>query len=284
MRFRAKQLDIGCITRFSKVVATLTKSVKVCVLRLTPDKLYFVVVERGTVGGINVWCELSQENFFDDYKIEGKDENNEIYLEVALDQLSRTLKTAHNAQVVKIKLVKKQGAFLMVEVIQPSLVGAQRTVVHDIPVMVVPQRLWADYQEPAMPDIDVSIYLPPLRLLKSVVDRMKNLSCYLMFSANMNGELTLKVETDTVSVATYFKELENHQFDDGIASSSSSTAIRSREQFSQVTVDIKRFGHLMQGQFAPMKAICNVVNGRALQVFLLHEDVSLQYFIPAMMK
>ena len=33
-----------------------------------------------------------------------------------------------------------------------------------------------------------------------------------MFSANMNGELTLKVETDTVSVATYFKELENHQF------------------------------------------------------------------------
>jgi len=42
------------------VVATLTKSVKVCVLRLTPDKLYFVVVERGTVGGVNVWCELSQ--------------------------------------------------------------------------------------------------------------------------------------------------------------------------------------------------------------------------------
>ena len=64
-------------------------------------------------------------------------------------------------------------------------------------------------------------------------------------------------------------------------------------------MDIKRFGHLMQGQFAPMKAICSksavfvafmslvfsdVVNGRALQVFLLHEDVSLQYFIPAMMK
>jgi len=95
--------------------------------------------------------------------------------------------------------------------------------------------------------------------------------------------------------------------DDGIASSNSSTAIRSREQFSQVTVDIKRFGHLMQGQFAPMKSICSkpvvlcysscvvhvaftslafpdIVNGRALQVFLLHEDVSLQYFIPAMMK
>ena len=33
---------------------------KNCVLRLTPDKLYFVFVERGTVGGINIWCELVQ--------------------------------------------------------------------------------------------------------------------------------------------------------------------------------------------------------------------------------
>lgn len=28
---------------------------------------------------------------------------------------------------------------------------------HDVPVTVVPERLWADYQEPNMPDIDVSI-------------------------------------------------------------------------------------------------------------------------------
>ena len=33
-----------------------------------------------------------------------------------------------------------------------------------------------------------------------------------MLSANMDGELVLKIETDTVSVATYFKELINHQF------------------------------------------------------------------------
>lgn len=48
------------LCRVSEIVATLTKSVKSCVLRLTPDKLYFVVVERGTVGGVNVWCELIQ--------------------------------------------------------------------------------------------------------------------------------------------------------------------------------------------------------------------------------
>ena len=40
--------------------------------------------------------------------------------------------------------------------LQPTLTGANRVVTHDIPVSVVPDRLWADYQEPDMPEIDVS--------------------------------------------------------------------------------------------------------------------------------
>jgi len=39
---------------------------------------------------------------------------------------------------------------------QPTMTGANRTVVHDIPVALVPERLWPDYQEPDMPEIDVS--------------------------------------------------------------------------------------------------------------------------------
>ncbi len=40
---------------------------------------------------------------------------------------------------------------------QPTLTGVHRTVIHDIPVAVVPERLWPDYQEPDMPEIDVRI-------------------------------------------------------------------------------------------------------------------------------
>lgn len=46
------------------------------------------------------------------------------------------------------------------------MTGAHRSVVHDIPVAVVPERLWPDYQEPDMPDIDVSAF-SPLTLNKS---------------------------------------------------------------------------------------------------------------------
>lgn len=62
-----------------------------------------------------------QGNFFDEYRIEGRDENHEIYLELNLEQLSRALRSASAAQLVKIKLTKKTGAYLTLEVTQVSI-------------------------------------------------------------------------------------------------------------------------------------------------------------------
>ena len=42
-------------------------------------------------------------------------------------------------------------------VFQPSLTSHTRSVVHDVPVGVIPQRNWDDYEESAMPDFDVSV-------------------------------------------------------------------------------------------------------------------------------
>ena len=63
---------------------------------------------------------------------------------------------------------------------QPTSSSTQRHLAIDIPVAMIPPRLWEDYQEPKMPDIDVSIYLPSLRSLKTNVDRMKNLAPQLV--------------------------------------------------------------------------------------------------------
>ena len=57
-----------------------------------------------------------QGDFFDEYRIEGKDESNEIYLEVINENLVRAMKSAQNAQSVKIKLTKKQSPCLTFEV------------------------------------------------------------------------------------------------------------------------------------------------------------------------
>lgn len=49
-----------------------------------------------------------QVNFFDEFQLEGVSADaNEIFLEVAPENLSRALKTAQNAKSVKIKLTRK---------------------------------------------------------------------------------------------------------------------------------------------------------------------------------
>ena len=130
-----------CACLCAEIVSTLARNVKTCVLRLCPDRVCFVIMEKGPAGGGNIWCELTQvqprtplprplrhhyvipqSNIFDEYRIEGKDERNEIYLELSLEQLSRALRTSLSAQVLKMKLAKRQGACLLVEIVQvPSI-------------------------------------------------------------------------------------------------------------------------------------------------------------------
>ncbi|KAG7274094.1 hypothetical protein CRUP_028801 [Coryphaenoides rupestris] len=249
MKFRSKMIDIGCLNHFTRVVTTISKLTKTCVLRLTPDNLYFVLSGKVANGGVGMWCELSQANFFDEFQLDGVSaEANEICLELAPDNLSRALKTAQSAKAVKIKLTKKHCPCLTL-----AADCVSRVVTHDIPV---------------------TIYMPALKIMKNVVDRMKNLSNFLVIEANMNGEMNLKIETDLVSVTTHFKDLGNPPW--------GGDSQRDPDTMVQARVDIRKLQQFLVGQqFNPSKAMCNIVQNSIVHLILLYEDVSLQYFIPA---
>ncbi|XP_043920824.1 checkpoint protein HUS1 isoform X2 [Protopterus annectens] len=247
MRFRAKIVDVGCLNHFTRVVNTISKLAKVCTLRLSTEKLYFILSDKVANGGVSMWCELSQGNFFDEFQMEGVSaDNNEIYLELSPENLSRALKTVQAAKAVKIKLTKKH-----------------------CPCITLAVEL-------------VSIYLPPLKTIKSVVERMKNLSNFVVIEANLNGEMNLKIETDLVSVATHFKDLGNPPWVNEDGTQGFSRA-RVPESMAEARVDIKKLLQFLAGQQVnPSKSICNIVSKRIVYFILLHEDVSLQYFIPAL--
>uniref|UniRef100_A0A3P8WSG9 Checkpoint protein n=1 Tax=Cynoglossus semilaevis TaxID=244447 RepID=A0A3P8WSG9_CYNSE len=279
MKFRGKIIDVACLNHFSRVVTTISKLTKTCVLRLTPDNLFFVLSGKVANGGVSMWCELSQANFFDEYQIEGvSPEDNEICLEVAPENLSRALKTVQNAKAVKVKLTKKHCPCLTIAAELPTLSSIGRIVTHDVPVDVIPRRLWHEFKEPSMPDFDVSIFLPHLKTMKNVVDRMKNLSNFLVIEASQNGQMNLKIETDLVSVTTHFKDLGNPPW--GRASQS-----RNPDTMAEARVDIRRLQQFLMGQqVQPSKAMCNIVHHKVVHLILLHEDMSLQYFIPAVVQ
>ncbi|KAM3593643.1 uncharacterized protein V6R79_017771 [Siganus canaliculatus] len=284
MKFRGKLVDVACLNHFTRIVSTISKLTKTCVLRLTPDQLFFVLSGKVANGGVSMWCELSQANFFDEYQMEGvSSEDNQICLEVTPENLSRALKTVQNAKAVKVKLTRKHCPCLTMAAELPTLSSASRVVTHDVPVDVIPRRLWSEFQEPDVPDFDVSIYLPPLKTMKNVVDRMKNLSNFLVMEANLSGDMNLKIQTDLVSVTTHFKDLGNPPWGDAASSQDAGPSqSRDPEDMVQVRVDIRKLQQFLMGQQVnPSKALCNLVQDRVVHLILLHEDVSLQYFVPA---
>ncbi|KAK3783866.1 hypothetical protein RRG08_001898 [Elysia crispata] len=283
MKFRGKIVDTNCIHHFSNVVNTISKLVKTCIMRITEDKVFFILSERVNDGGAQIWCELPQSHFFDEFAMEGVSaESNEIYLEVAPDLLVRSLRTAHSAKWVKVKLTKKNFPCLTIEVDLPSGSVHQRLVIHDIPVSVVARKHWPDFTEPEMPRFDVSIAMPQMRLLKNVVDKMKNLSNYVSLSANNSGEMKVSVETDMASISTHFQNLFNPSWNkDNTQTQAPMSQDRDPQEFATSRVDIRRFAQFLNSQQVnPDRVICNVVHHRMLHFFLLHDDVSLQYFLP----
>ncbi|XP_029954934.1 checkpoint protein HUS1 [Salarias fasciatus] len=283
MKFRAKIVDVACLNHFSRVVTTISKLTKSCVLRLTPDNLFFVMSGKVANGGVSMWCELAQANFFDEYQMEGVSaEDNEICLELTPENLSRALRTLQNAKVLKVKLAKKHCPCLTIAAELPTLSSVGKVVTHTVPVDVIPRRLWHELKEPSMPDFDVSIYLPPLKTMKNVVDRMKNLSNFLVVKANLNGEMNLKIETDLVSVSTHFRDLGNPPWGDDASQDGGPSQSRDPDSMAEARVDIRRLQQFLMGQqINPTKAMCNIVHQKVVHLILLHEDMSLQYFIPA---
>uniref|UniRef100_H2YEP2 Checkpoint protein n=1 Tax=Ciona savignyi TaxID=51511 RepID=H2YEP2_CIOSA len=281
MRFRAKVVNIDCIHHFTNVVNTIGKLLKKCSVRLTTEKIYFILPDQVTNGGVSMWCQLKQANFFDEYQMDGVNaENNEIYLELVAENLCRALKTANNAKSLKIKLTKKQSPCLTVEIELPSLSSSSRTVLHDIPVQVIPRRLWDEYQEPMMPEFHVSLCMPPLKTIKNIAERLKNLSTYLTISGNQDGDFALRVETDLVTATTRFRDLEIPPFDPDMDSQAPSK-LWQPEEMASARIDVRKFLQFLAGQqINPYKVICNIVHQTAVHFFLVHDDISLQYFIP----
>ncbi|XP_023237915.1 checkpoint protein HUS1-like [Centruroides sculpturatus] len=218
---------------------------------------------------------VTGNHFFNEYNMIGvSDEFNEIYLELSTDNLVQALKSSSSAKTLKIKLTKKHAPCLTLENELPSLSSYSRLVIHDVPVRVIPVRFWDEFQEPEMLQFDVSLYMPPLKIVRNIIDRMKNLDSFVTLSASPEGILVLQVENDIVTVKTRFTNLE-------IPSGTGQNEDADPELPAEVRVNIKKLSQFLFGeQVNPLRVICNIIHNKMIHFFLLHDDVSLQFFLP----
>ena len=84
---------------------------------------------------------------------------------------------------------------------------------------------------------------------------MADLMCVISqtVSANLSGDLCVGLDTDKVSVTTYFKGLQNHNFQDTSVAQTDQTT----PTMYEARVDVKKFSQFLQGLFNPTKVICS---------------------------
>ncbi|XP_076171536.1 hus1-like checkpoint clamp component isoform X2 [Ptiloglossa arizonensis] len=221
-----------------------------------------------------IWAELNPQHFFVEYVLNGvTEEQNEIYLQFEASMLARSMSSLRmTAKSVKIKLTNKRQPCLSLEIELPSLSIESRQCLHDVPVRVIPRREWPEYQAPNIPEFDISVDMPQLKYVRSIVERMKNMSPQITISADKLGMFVLKIDTDNATVSTHFQDLQvwscsQNEHDDKISA----------------TIDIKKFFMFMAWDVVhPESVKCNILQDRMVNLYIqLADYLKIQYFIPS---
>ncbi|KAL0274046.1 UNVERIFIED_CONTAM: hypothetical protein PYX00_006571 [Menopon gallinae] len=266
--------DGFCMRRFAVAISTLSKLGKQCVVSLSENDMCFVIFEEGVPKRPLAWCTLQQAQFFSDYNIIGvSQDNNQISLQFSPEMFARAiapLKSPQTLRSLKIKLTKKNTPCLTCEIEMTTMQQHSRVCIHDIPVEVVPRKLWSDLAIPENLKFDLVIQMPNMKRFKIACERMRTLGTHVTIEGSNDGVLALKTEKDLATITTYFKELTVEQNDD-----------EGTDQFSSVKVDFKKvISFLSIDALNPSKILCNIMDKRLLFMHVLHENVALNYFIP----
>ena len=172
-------------------------------MHLSEDNIRFAGLKDQRSEDVMPYADLNQNELFMEWRIESQSENC-ILFELALQNFLDALNSARKAPQCQMKLTKRNG--------QPVLCVETRAmevdVVHDIPVVVMRASEYSSYYRPPdVPQPQVQLELPNSKGFKTVVDRLKNIARAIYLHGDMVGSLTLACDTESVSVKTFFTNL-----------------------------------------------------------------------------
>ncbi|KAK2704644.1 checkpoint protein HUS1-like isoform X2 [Artemia franciscana] len=235
------------------------------------------------IGSGLAWCFIPSANFFAEFLMEGLcPAENLILLEFNPSDVTKTLfsvKSSLSAKAFKMKLTKKYFPCLTFEVELPSASSYSRHVVHDIPVTVIPRRLWSDYKDPQREEFDATVVLPSIRTVKNIIDRLKNLDPVVEVIVNRNGDVEFKCESSMVTVTSRLTGLSVKKW-----STRSDTDQDAVKKFS-TRVDLKKFAHFLSGDVVTAGKVCLSINDGGLLHLNVQEEgfpISFQFFQPGL--
>ncbi|XP_013111968.1 checkpoint protein HUS1 isoform X2 [Stomoxys calcitrans] len=211
MKFRAVMEDAEYMREFLNIIVTLSKLTKECVINIEKDKVHFIANEESGTTAPLVWVDIDAKLYFPEYHLELPDKHHsQIMLSVSPANLSRAFSSLRsNARHCKLKLLNLQFPCLRVEVDVLTQNSNQiRNTSHDVPVTVIPRSDWDFYELPQKPNCKLVLNVPSNRLMRGLIDKIKNLSPTVIFYATSGGEMNLVAETELATITTRYKNLD----------------------------------------------------------------------------
>ncbi|TIA79864.1 hypothetical protein E3P98_03038 [Wallemia ichthyophaga] len=168
----------------------------------------------------------TKNTLFSEYRCESSN-NNEVHIEVSMEHLFRAIKSAHESDNVLLRLMKK-GAIptLNLSISTLSHYNSRFTIEQDVPCRPQKQIYVNAFVRPETPDKDVSlsligstvialmthvqvtIQLPNMSKLKTVLEKLRILDNFVSITADWRGVLEFSILNDNVGVRTTFQGQE----------------------------------------------------------------------------
>ncbi|BEJ16983.1 hypothetical protein CspHIS471_0603840 [Cutaneotrichosporon sp. HIS471] len=294
MRFRTRIVNVGLL---HKIVRSLAALAKVCVVRLSPDSVHFIVPGNEGGDGVQVWSQVKVPTLFDHFRIESNN-NNEIWLEVNLDALLKVLRSADTSSGiadggrggnttlsdadVMVKLNKLDGRPVWTfEISGRTPQGNPITITHNVTVHIISSRRQKELTEPLCPPPDIHLVLPNLSELKTIVSRLGHLAEDVTLAANHNGQLDLRVKTNGVQMSTTWNNLRIPTTADA-----EDTDPPPPEQMFSTTISIRGFQKFLTSHHVSGVAIACICEGHCVIAYVYIGEIDeaggvLTFFLPA---
>lgn len=272
MRFHARVIDTQ---RLTLLVASLIKMNKRATLCFSPKEVQ-LVMSRTVSDAFQIWTGIKTHVLLDEVRLDTIQENNTIAMEVSLDLLLKALKSAYHASDVFLRLLKRfDRTYLQISIEVKNQKRMKLT--QDVPVSILRVAEVQALVEPHLPDPEVFVSLPDSRKLCSIVDGLKTLHSKLRIKISSKGELTLTIETETASCATFYTGLQRPLLEPAGGEVERSEDVREVEE----TVDIRLFYKIIHSfVHSPRNILLCIVREVAVILHVVLDDMYMTYYLP----
>lgn len=267
MKFKAR-IERARFLSFLNIIQALGKLSSTFLLQLRKNCVKMVIVN--TMDEVQLFVELptNSSGIFQEYRIERKPSDT-ISLQIGTGVLLKAFRSGAEAPQITLKLTKRQGFPCLTLEIET----VDMDVTQDVPVKIISNtHALTSHPKIKPPEIKAKVTHP--RILRNVIERMKNIDKFLHIAAGKDNTLIFKVETMSVSIKTFFRHVDIHAdslLDDGV--------------MIDAKVDIKRFHDvLFASSFTPQYVWCLISADEAVVLyFVLDKDIGkLTYYLPSL--